>query len=237
VKPVLVVQHAASEGPAALGAVLRDAGCELTIVRSDLEPIPTQLDDYAALLVLGGIMSATSDDGFPARRAELALLEAALEVSMPTLGVCLGAQLLAAAAGGTVYRGPEVEIGWRPVTLTDTAETDRLLCDIGNPVDVFQWHGDTFDLPPDAVRLGASEMYENQAFRVGEAAWGLQFHVEIDEPTIEAWLTASPGEAERAPGGPAAIRSDTTTHAAQRRRVQEQVGTRFAQAARKVARP
>ena len=234
-KPILVVQHAELERPAALGEVLIDAGCELALLRSDLEPIPARLDEYSALVVMGGIMSATSDDGFPARRAELALLEHALAESVPTLGVCLGAQLLAAAAGGRVYRGDELEIGWRPVILTPEAASDPLLAGIGNPVEVFQWHGDTFDLPPDAVWLGKSSAYPNQAFRVGAAAWGLQFHVEIDDDTVESWLASSPAEAERAPGGVAAIRSGTRANAAQRRRVQERVGAHFAQLAQRVA--
>jgi GMP synthase-like glutamine amidotransferase len=233
VKPILVVQHAELERPAALGEVLADAGCELSLLRSDLEPIPAQLDEYSALVVMGGIMSATSDDGFPARRAELALLTTALAESVPTLGICLGAQLLAAAAGARVYAGDQLEIGWLPLALTGAAATDPLLADLESPVDVFQWHGDTFDLPADAVRLGESSLYANQAFRVGDAAWGLQFHVEIDEPTVESWLAASPDQAERAAGGATTLRSDTLAHAAQRRRVQEQVGRRFAQLARR----
>jgi GMP synthase-like glutamine amidotransferase len=176
-------------------------------------------------------MSAYSDDGFPARRAELALLQNALSQSVPTLGVCLGAQLLAAAAGGRVYSGATLEIGWLPLTLIDAAATDPLLADIDSPLTVLQWHGDTFELPPDSVRLAESSLYPNQAFRFGRAAWGLQFHFEVDEPTIECWLAASPAQAERASGGAAGIRSGARANAESRRALQEHVGTRFARVA------
>jgi len=232
VKPILVIQHAEIETPAALADVLQDAGCTLALVRSDREPIPAQLDEYTALVVMGGMMSATSDDGFPARRAEIALLRAALAESVPTLGVCLGAQLLAAAAGADVYRGAGLEIGWCPVSLTAAAAADPLLAGIESPLRVLEWHGDTFDLPADAVRLAESSMYANQAFRVGPVAWGLQFHVEIDEATIQAFLAASPAEAERAPGGAAAILRDTRTELPHLREVQQLIGTRFADLAR-----
>jgi GMP synthase-like glutamine amidotransferase len=228
VKPILVIQHAEIETPAALGAVLQGAGCEVALLRSDLEPIPEQLSDYSALVVMGGMMSATSDDGFPARRAEIALLRTALAEEVPTLGVCLGAQLLAAAADAKVYRGPEVEIGWRPVHLTDAAATDPLLAGIESPLRVLEWHGDTFDLPPDATWLAKTEMYPNQAFRVGTAAWGLQFHVEIDEATLAAFVAASPAEAERAPGGAEALLRDARAARPQLREVQQIIGTRFA---------
>src|SRR4051794_14012390 len=114
---VLVVQHAEIESAAALEPALREQGCELVTLRPDLgDAVPADLTGRAALIVMGGMMSAASDDGFPSRLAEIVLLRAALDADVPVLGICLGAQLLAAAAGARVYAGPEAEIGWKPVT-------------------------------------------------------------------------------------------------------------------------
>ncbi len=237
-KPILVVQHAELEGPAALRTELQRAQCEVAVIRTDLgQPIPRDLADYAALIVMGGPMSATSDDDFPTRVAELALVRHALTESIPTLGVCLGAQLLATAAGARVYLGPEAEIGWRPVTFTAAASTDPLLADIESPLTVLHWHGETFDLPPDAVHLAASASYPNQAFRLGAAAWGLQFHVEVDDEAVERFVTAFPEDAAQAPGGADAIRADARAATTQLRAVQARVGARFAQLAQQLPSP
>jgi GMP synthase (glutamine-hydrolysing) len=107
---------------------------------------------------------------------------------MPVLGICLGSQLLAKAAGARVYPNPVKEIGWYPLELTAGASEDRLFaCCPPNPT-VFQWHGDTFDLPPGATHLAQSAACRHQAFRVGQAAWGLQFHLEVTAEMIESWL-------------------------------------------------
>lgn len=225
----MVVQHTELEGPGALTATLQRATRELTVVRTDLgQPIPSDLTDHAALIVMGGPMSATSDDNFPSRRAELALLRVALAESIPTLGVCLGAQLLATAAGADVYLGDEPEIGWRPVTFTAAAATDSLLSRITSPLTVLHWHSETFDLPDRAVHLAESTLYRNQAFRLGSAAWGLQFHLEVDEAAVEQFVCAFPGDVARASGGAAAIRTHARAAISQLRDVQRRVATRFA---------
>ena len=129
----LVVQHLEPEGPALIGEALRAAGVEVVVVRPDRGEADPRvrdgldgLDGVDGLVVMGGPMSAGSDDGFPSRRAELALLRAAVEAEVPTLGVCLGAQLLAAARGGEVEAGPELEVGWGTVVLSDAAAADPL---------------------------------------------------------------------------------------------------------------
>jgi GMP synthase-like glutamine amidotransferase len=233
VKPILVVQHADLEGPAALRDGLERAQCAVAVIRTDLgQPIPADLADYAALVVMGGPMSAASDDGFPSRRAELALLRHALDASIPTLGLCLGAQLLAVAAGAKVYAGPEPEIGWGEVTFTAQAATDPLLSGAKSPLTVLHWHGETFDLPHDAVHLAQSSRYANQAFRLGSAAWGLQFHIEVDEAAVERFLTAFPDDATSAPGGAAGIRSNARAAISQLRGLQENVADGLAKLAR-----
>ena len=118
------------------------------------------------------------------------------------LGVCLGAQLLAAAAGAAVYPGGRgFEVGWAPVSLSDDAAADPLLAGLPQSWTVLHWHGDTFDLPGGAVHLASSERYVNQAFRWGDSAWGFQFHVEVDGPAVEAFALDFPDEAAAAPGG------------------------------------
>ena len=137
---------------------------------------------FDGIVVMGGPMSAYSDEGFPTRRRELELLADALVRGVPTLGVCLGAQLLALAAGGRALAGKVgPEVGWAPVEFTEHAKEDSLLAGLPRQIIVLHWHGDTFELPPHAVELAASPLYRGQAFRVGSQAWGFQFHLEVDQ--------------------------------------------------------
>jgi GMP synthase-like glutamine amidotransferase len=193
----LVVQHLEPEGPVLIGEALRAAGVEVVVVRPDRgQPIPASVSGIDGLVVMGGPMSAGRDDGFPSRRAELALLHAAVEAGVPTLGVCLGAQLLAAAAGGSVEVGPELEVGWGTVTLAAAAADDPLVAGIGPEIPVLHWHGETFTLPPGAVLLASSDRYPHQAFRLGPAAWGIQFHLEVDAAAVARFVTAFGSEAD-----------------------------------------
>jgi GMP synthase-like glutamine amidotransferase len=205
----LIVQHAAPERPYGLAEALLARGVEV-IGRAvfDGEPVPDEAGAFDGVVVMGGPMSARSDDGFPTRRTEMALLADAFRRKVPTLGVCLGAQLLAAAAGGTVCQGEAgPEIGWGPVELAPAADADALLSGTVSPLTVLHWHGDTFSLPPGAVLLASSERYRNQAFRVGPAAWGLQFHIEVDRAAVAAFVAAFGDEAAAAGSDPAVIES------------------------------
>lgn len=193
----LVVQHLEPEGPVLIGDALRAAGVEVTVVRPDRgEAVPSELDGIDGLVVMGGPASARSDDGFPSRRAEIALLRAAVDAGTPTLGVCLGSQLLAAAGGGEVRPGTGLEVGWGSVTLAPEAATDPLLAGIRGALPVLHWHGETFDLPPGAVLLASSDAYPHQAFRLGAAAWGLQFHLEVDAAAVARFVAAFGEEAD-----------------------------------------
>jgi GMP synthase-like glutamine amidotransferase/SAM-dependent methyltransferase len=183
----LVVQHLDVEGPYGIGAALAAAGVELHTCLLGRDQLPADLTDFDGLVVMGGPMAAYDDADFPSRHAELGLLAEAVASEVPTLGICLGAQLLAAAAGGQAVPGPAgPEIGWAPIHVD--AGTDPLLAGIGPIVDVLHWHGDTIVLPPGATRLAASERYPNQAFRVGRTAWGLQFHLEVDREAVAAFV-------------------------------------------------
>lgn len=186
-----VFTHVDFEGPAAIGDRAKAAG--LTVHVHDLWRDPTlpEKDDVERLVVMGGPMSATDDEDHPYLPAERDLLRALVERGTPILGICLGAQLLAAALGATVYRGPAPEIGAGAITLLDAATTDPLLGTVSSTtLPVFHWHGDTFELPADATLLASSAAYPHQAFRV-DNAWGFQFHVElraIDGEVVRAHL-------------------------------------------------
>ena len=130
--------------------------------------------------------------------------------AVPTLGVCLGAQLLALAAGGSVYPGADgPEIGWSYVELSSGRADDALLAGLPERVPVLHWHGDTFDPPPDAEHLAHSDRYPNQAFRLGPVAWGLQFHLEVTLAAVEGFLREFTADAAGAPGGAPSIRRAT----------------------------
>ncbi|HMK99515.1 MAG TPA: type 1 glutamine amidotransferase [Acidimicrobiales bacterium] len=203
----LVVQHVECEGPAALARALRHHQVELETCRVFAgDPVPRRTAGFDGLLVMGGPMSAAADPGFPTRAGELSLLQAAVHAGVPTLGVCLGAQLLSAATGGRVLRGEAgLEIGWGRVRLTDEAGGDLLFAGLPPTLEVLHWHGDTFELGAGSVLLASSERYPAQAFRAGVRAWGLQFHLEVDEEAAAAMVHAFPAEAQVADGGAAAI--------------------------------
>jgi GMP synthase-like glutamine amidotransferase len=150
-------------------------------------PLPRPLDDYEAVMVFGGAMHADQDDRHPWLREENMLLEQLLDRHVPMLGVCLGAQLLAKAAHASVYAASEPEIGWHEVELTDEAAEDPVFSKLPQRFSAFQWHYYTYDVPAGAVELARSNVC-TQAFRLGDAVWGVQFHPEVTEPQISTWL-------------------------------------------------
>lgn len=185
-----MVTHTRHEGPLLLGEWLPADGLALDVVEPWRgEELPGSLAGYGALVVMGGPMGAYDDKDAPWLPATRALLARAVADGVPTLGVCLGAQLLAVATGGRVEVGPAgPELGLGDLVLTPAAADDPLLGDLPREVRAVQWHHDhVVDLPPHATLLASSPRYPHQAFRVGPAAWGLQFHPEVDVDTVAGW--------------------------------------------------
>jgi GMP synthase-like glutamine amidotransferase len=186
--PWVVLQHVPHEGPGALAPAIRETGADLQLVRideGDAVPSPSRVGALAGLVVLGGPMGVHDD--LPWLEAERALLRVAVEEGRPVLGVCLGAQQLAAALGADVVTGPEPECGVGEVHLTPAALSDPVFAPAPTPLPCVHWHGDTFSLPEGGVRLAGNEAYENQAFRVGGCAYGLQFHIEVTGSLVAHW--------------------------------------------------
>src|SRR5262249_25507763 len=154
-----------------------EAGARAEHVRADLgQPIPRSIGEAAGLIVMGGPMGVYEQDRYPYLTDEIRLIEDALGVGKPILGICLGSELLAAALGAEVRRATSKEIGWHRVSLTDSALEDKLLSGIDSSFMAYHWHGDEFELPVGAVALIRSDATANQAFRYGDRAYGFLFH-------------------------------------------------------------
>lgn len=185
--PWFVVQHVAWEGPGLIADEARRRAIPLRIVRTDRNervPSPGELGNCGGLVVLGGPMSV--NDALSHLEEERRLLRAAVERELPVLGVCLGAQLLAAALGARVFRGPAAEVGFCRVQLTEEGRRDPLLGPEGN-FPAVHWHQETFELPRGASLLAGTDLYPHQVFRIGRWAYGFQCHVEVDSALADAW--------------------------------------------------
>lgn len=182
---MLCFRHVPFEGLGLIEPALRAHDIEVDY--ADLYQAGAPLPDlaaYAGLIFLGGPMSVNDD--LPFLRREMEFILQAMEQRQPILGICLGAQLIARALGATVRRNSAKEIGWYGVQFTAAAGSDRLFHGL-SPETVFHWHGETFDLPPGAELLATSDLCRNQAFRIGEGVYALQFHLEVTPEMIADW--------------------------------------------------
>lgn len=214
---MLVFQHVPYEILGTLDPMLREHGFRIRYVNfgRDGEARP-DVSRYHGLIVLGGPMNCDEADRHPHLDFETEAIRAAVERGMPVLGICLGGQLIARALGARVTRNPVREIGWHDVAPTAAGVRDPLFAHFAATEKIFQWHGDTFAIPPGAEHLAASPGCANQAFRYGENVYALQFHLEVDTPLIERWLATPAMERELGCPGPgvdaARVRADTARH-------------------------
>jgi GMP synthase (glutamine-hydrolysing) len=198
-KQVVVIRHVAFEDLGSFEPVLAERGfcvryAEAAGGLSDVDQLQPAL-----VIVLGGPIGAYEDAIYPFLKHELRLLERRLAADRPTLGICLGAQLMARALGARVYPGPRKEIGWGPLRLTAEGRRSPLDRLTGRGEAVLHWHGDTFDSPAGAIRLASTSLYENQAFSWGHSALALQFHAEVTASGLEHWFVGHACEIAAAP--------------------------------------
>jgi GMP synthase-like glutamine amidotransferase len=189
---IVIIKHIAIEGPGILDDFFRGTTWSLREVNLfQGENLPSKLDGIDAIVSLGGPMNAYEEGKYPFLKEEDVFLRKAIQERIPILGICLGAQLVAKACGAEVIKSPQPEIGWSKVSLTDAGKHDPLFQQMqASELLIFQWHEDTFSLPSHAVHLAQSPTCRNQAFRVGENVYGLQFHIEVTPEIIESWIQA-----------------------------------------------
>jgi GMP synthase (glutamine-hydrolysing) len=197
---VLILKNITHEGPGTIEDFLRERKIPYRIV--DLSTLVTMKGEvgdtspFTHLVMMGGPMAVYEMDKYSFLKTGASVLKEFLQEGKAVLGVCLGAQMMAHVLGGRVYPGGEKEIGWYKVDVTEEGEKDivfkNLLLKREGKAEVFQWHGDTFDLPKNAIRLASSPLYPNQAFRWGERAYALQFHIEVTPEIIKDWFADDP---------------------------------------------
>jgi GMP synthase (glutamine-hydrolysing) len=210
---VIAVRHVHFEDLGSFEDVLRERNMKITYLEAGRDRLVEPVEQRAPhlLVVLGGPVGVYESDDYPFLDEEMALIRARLSRRQPLLGICLGAQLIAAALGAKVYPAGVKEIGWRAVELS-AAGIAAPLADLTTPV--LHWHGDTFDLPAGAVHLASTPDCRNQAFAVGRQVLGVQFHAEVVGRAIESWLIGHACEIAGAPGVTVrGIRADTRRYA------------------------
>lgn len=206
-KTAVAIRHVAFEDVGAWRDVLVEKNYALAYAEAGVDDLgDAALMSADLLIVLGGPIGVYETDSYPFLIQEIATVRRRLEQQKPVLGVCLGAQLMAAALGARVGPGPGKEIGYGPLELTEAGRTSPLARLDGLPV--LHWHGDNCDLPAGAERLASTSLCPIQAFQIGRAALGLQFHVEADPRRIEAWLVGHTVELGKAGVDPRVLRAE-----------------------------
>ncbi len=210
-KKAFVLRHVAFEDLGSFESVLAHHEYEIHSFEAgmdnfaEIDPLEPDL-----LIVLGGPIGVYQAADYPFLKDEINLLEKRLHQDLPTLGICLGSQLMASALGARVYPGHSNEIGWLPLMLTEEGKQSCLVEMAPENTPVLHWHGDTFDLPKDAVRLASTQLFENQAFAWGKNCLALQFHVEVTQYGLERWFIGHTSEISATPDiSVSQLRSDT----------------------------
>ena len=207
---VYAIQHVAFEDLGAWEDVLYRFGLRVRYVEAGVEDLSRALQHTGLTVILGGTIGVYDTQDYPFLQQEIELLQQRLAAGLPTLGICLGAQLIAHALGAKVYAGPQKEIGWSKLTLSDSTPHPLQALE---EIEVLHWHGDTFDLPEGATHLAGSALYPNQAFAYGQHTLALQFHAEVASDTLEKWLIGHTCELRQAKVNIAALRADNHTFA------------------------
>ncbi|MBB4066425.1 type 1 glutamine amidotransferase [Gellertiella hungarica] len=184
---VAVVENTVISHLGQVGVALEEAGAEIVLYRPFRGEVLPDVTRYDGLVVLGGEQSAIDDDLHPYLPHLAARMRQAAEAGKAVLGICLGSQILARAFGGRNILGQTREFGWHRIYRTDEGRNDPVLSAVEEGFPIFQWHSDTFTLPEGAVHLARNEAVTNQAFRIGRAAYGTQFHFEASRPVVEEW--------------------------------------------------
>ncbi|MGO7181177.1 type 1 glutamine amidotransferase [Rhizobium brockwellii] len=199
---VAVIENMRNTGLGALAAAFDEAGAEIEWFRVWQDGIlPKDISGHDALVVLGGEQSALDDETHPYLPELVRLARRFGDAGKAVLGICLGSQILARAYGADNHLGIAREFGWHGIGVTAEGRADPLLSALGGEFTIFEWHADTFSLPEGAVRLASSPVAENQAFRIGRAVYGTQFHFEANAAVVAQWKAEFPDTIARiAPG-------------------------------------
>jgi GMP synthase (glutamine-hydrolysing) len=187
----LIYTHHPEEGPGLLKAILKERGWEVKEVSLwKGERIP-QPKSFHLLILMGGPMSVNDEALYPFLPEEKTSVRRWVDQGNPTLGICLGAQLIAACLGGKVYKGDKEELGWYELMVTGEGTRDPSMQGFPRRFPVFQWHSETFDLPEGAILLATAQEYPHQAFRFGDLTYAFQYHLEVTEEMLHTWLAGN----------------------------------------------
>ncbi|MCX7724572.1 MAG: type 1 glutamine amidotransferase [Thermodesulfovibrio sp.] len=194
---IAIIKNVKTEGPGTIEKYLIDQSIPYRIFEAEDGDLPSSLENYNALIVMGGPMGVYEMEDYPHLRVVSRLIREGINRNLKLLGICLGAQLIAYALGARVYKGHCKEIGWYDIELTADGLRDPVMLslakhpfvgDVWRKFKVFHWHGDTFELPYGAVHLAKSSMYENQAFRYKDNVYAFQFHIEVTKELLSEWF-------------------------------------------------
>lgn len=208
---VYAIQHLAFEDLGAWEDTFYQLGLRVRYFEAGVDDLTQAFEHTGLTVILGGPIGVYETEDYPFLHQEIDLLKVRLKHNLPTLGICLGAQLIAHALGAKVYAGHSKEIGWSKLSLAYVENNP--LKNLEN-IEVLHWHGDTFDLPTEAELLASSAVYPNQAFRIGSNILALQFHAEVEAECLEKWLIGHTCELRHANIDIAALRADNQQYAA-----------------------
>lgn len=211
-KTIYAIQHIAFEDLGSLEDIFYQKGFRVRYFEAGVDDLTPALMYDGLTIILGGPISVNDTHLYPFLPQEIELLKERLQANKPTLGICLGAQLIAHALGAKVYAGTQKEIGWSTLNISPTEA--NILSELKD-IPVLHWHGDTFDLPTQAQHLASSAVYNNQAFEVGKNILGLQFHLEVEHENLEKWLIGHTCELQHAQIDLIKLRQDNQKYALQ----------------------